>query len=105
MLLAVSVRVKRLVPAPVAAFHVKVVVYAAIDRERFAEGFDRELHAGVEDIDAVVADVILPLASTVRTGTEVDPPYTAAVTPDVVRVVAKLPVPLPVTSPVNVIRY
>ena len=70
-----------------------------------AAGFESEDHAGVEDIVAVVADVILPLLSTVRTGTAVVLPYTAAVTPEVVRVVAKLPVPLPVTSPVNVIVW
>ena len=46
---------------------------------------------------------ILPLASTTNTGTCVALPYVPNVTPVVDNVAPKLPVPLPVTSPVSVI--
>lgn len=72
MLLVVSVRLKRLVEAPVAAFHVKVVVFAAMVKERFAVGAVKEDQA--EEILAVVTVVNLPLASTVITGIAVPDP-------------------------------
>jgi hypothetical protein len=49
--------------------------------------------------------VIRPLLSTVNTGTVVADPYVLAVTPVVDNDVAKLPVPVPVTSPLKVIVW
>ena len=54
-------------------------------------------------IGVLVALVILPLESMVIVGTDVAPPYTPLVTPELANVVEKVPVPIPVTSPVNTI--
>jgi hypothetical protein len=54
-------------------------------------------------IEAVPAAVKRPLLSTVKVGIAVLDPYDPAVTAVLVNVAAKLPVPVPVTSPVKVI--
>jgi hypothetical protein len=49
----------------------------------------------------VLAAVILPFASTVNVGMAEEEPYEPAVTPLLASVVLKVPVPVPVRSPVN----
>ena len=54
---------------------------------------------------AVLAVVTLPFASTVNVGMAVDDPYAPAVTAVLAKVAANVPVPVPVTSPVNVMVW
>ena len=78
-----------------------VVALATVPEIPFAEVTETEVTDPKPVPDPLVADVILPLESTIKVGFV----YVPAVTPDEARVVANEPVPAPVTSPVSVIVW